>query len=89
MLKKSLLLVIVASLSCKTVARVALKYWTKKQVKEFVKNCETKSAGVIGEENAKKYCDCAVDFAAEKYRNYQDTKTLVLTDFIELVENCK
>ena len=51
--------------SCKTIARTALKYWTKKQVREFVSNCEDRSKNLLGEERAKKYCDCAVDVVAE------------------------
>ncbi len=75
--------------SCKTIARTAARYWTKKQIKEFVKNCETRSVRLIGEDNAKKYCDCAVDVVAEKYRNYQETKTISLIDLLNIADGCK
>jgi len=75
--------------SCKTVARAAVKYWTKRQVKEFVKNCESKTARLMGEETAAKYCDCAVDVVAEKYRNYNDVKSISILDILEVARGCK
>jgi hypothetical protein len=75
--------------SCKTIARTALKYWTKKQVREFVSNCEDRSKNLLGEERAKKYCDCAVDVVAEKYRNYEDIKKTSLMDVLKIANDCK
>ena len=80
---------LIGFLSCKAIARTAARYWTKKQIKEFVTNCETRSSRLIGEDNAKKYCDCAVDVVAEKYRNYQETKTISLIDLLNIAEGCK
>lgn len=75
--------------SCKTIARAAAKYWTNRQIKEFVSKCEDKSSFIIGADNAKKYCDCAVDVVAEKYRNYDDVKKASLTDVLKIANDCK
>ena len=82
-------MILITVVSCKAIARTAAKYWTKRQIKEFVSNCETRSARLLGEDNAKKYCNCAVDVVAEKYRNYQDTKTISLVDLLEIADGCK
>ena len=75
--------------SCKTIARAAAKYWTNRQIREFVGNCEDKTSLILGNENAKKYCDCAVDVVAEKYRNYEDLKKTTLTDVLKIAKDCK
>ncbi len=77
------------SFSCNTIARAAAKYWTNKQIREFVGKCEDKSSIILGSENAKKYCDCAVDVVAEKYRNYEDVKKASLTDVLKIARDCK
>lgn len=77
------------STSCNTIARAAAKYWTNKQIREFVGKCEDKSSIILGSENAKKYCDCAVDVVAEKYRNYEDVKKASLTDVLKIARDCK
>ena len=92
-MKKSNLVLLVCSClimlgSCKALARTAAKYWTRKQIKEFVNNCETKAAKIIGEEKAKHYCDCAVDVAAEKYKNYDDIKDVSALELIKLARDC-
>lgn len=76
-------------LSCKATARLALKYWTKKQVREFVSGCEDKTKSILGAEKAKKYCDCAVDVVAEKYQNYQEIKNVSILDILKIANNCK
>lgn len=80
---------IMVAASCKTIAKAAARYWTNKQIKEFVGKCEDKSSLIIGSENAKKYCDCAVDVVAEKYRNYEDVKKASLTDVLKIAKDCK
>ena len=75
--------------SCKTIARAAAKYWTNREIREFVGKCEDKSSIILGSENAKKYCDCAVDVVAEKYRNYEDVKKASLTDILQIARDCK
>lgn len=74
--------------SCGAMKRAALKYWTKKQVKEFVANCVTKAAPIVGEEKAAKYCDCAVDIVAEKYQDYSHIKTVPIREIIRLAKDC-
>lgn len=84
-----ILLVVVAVISCKTVGRVAARYWLKKEIKEFVTKCEDKVSLVFGSEKANKYCDCSVDLVAEQYHNYQDTKNLSVTEIIDFINKCK
>ncbi|MBK8494781.1 MAG: hypothetical protein IPL50_06990 [Chitinophagaceae bacterium] len=52
MKKSAVLLILVASvllavISCKTVGRIAAKYWLNREIKEFVSNCENKVSLVI------------------------------------------
>ncbi|MBY0479426.1 MAG: hypothetical protein K2Q24_17395 [Chitinophagaceae bacterium] len=81
--------ILITAISCKAIARTAAKYWTRKQIREFVSNCEIRSSRLIGEENATKYCNCAVDVVAQKYRDYQETKTISLVNLLEIAEGCK
>ena len=80
---------IVAIVSCKTVGRIAAKYWLNREIKEFVGNCEDKTSFIVGKENAHKYCDCAVDMVAEEYQNYQDSKKLSVSTIIDFINKCK
>lgn len=85
-----ILLTIVLSLgSCAAIAKTAAKYWTKKQIKEFVTNCEIKSSRLIGEDKTKQYCDCAVDVVAEKYKNYDDVKKASIIEVLKIAKDCK
>lgn len=94
-MKKTTILLIVLSLgifaavSCKTAGRIAARYWLKKEIKEFVSNCEEKTNKLVGSENAHKYCDCAVDIVAEQYHNYQDAKKISVMQIIEFINKCK
>ena len=81
--------VIINAVSCNSIARAAAKYWTNKQIREFVNKCEDKSSILLGSENAKKYCDCAVDIVAEKYRNYDDVKKASIADVLQAARDCK
>lgn len=78
-----------AILSCKTIARTAFKYWTKRQVKEFITNCEEKTGRLLGDESSKKYCNCAVDVVAENYRNYEDLKNISILEVLKIANDCK
>ena len=80
---------IIVLASCKTVSRIAAKYWLKREIKEFVSNCEDKAGLVVGKDNAHKYCDCAVDVVAEKYHDYQDARKISLVELISFVNNCR
>lgn len=75
--------------SCKLIGRTAAKYWTKKQIKTFVTNCEDNASKLLGEDEAKKYCDCAVDVVAEKYQNYDDIKSASIRDILRIAKDCK
>ena len=81
--------VVSTTTSCNSIARAAAKYWTNKQIREFIGKCEDKSAIILGSEHAKKYCDCAVDVVAEKYRNYDDVKNASLADVLKVARDCK
>jgi len=83
------LTVVLVAYSCKTAGRIAARYWLKREIKEFVSNCEDKISGIIGSEKAHKYCDCAVDLVAEKYQDYRDAKQLSLSDIVNFVNRCK
>ena len=76
-------------ISCKTVGRIAAKYWLNREIKEFVTNCEDKAGRIIGSENAQKYCDCAVDKVAEQYHNYQDAKKISIMEVVDFINKCK
>jgi hypothetical protein len=80
---------VIMFISCKTAGRIAARYWLKREIKEFVSNCENMAAKVIGAEKANKYCDCSVDLVAEQYHNYQDAKDLSLTEIISFINKCK
>ncbi len=84
-----LMAVVITSSSSNSIARAAAKYWTNKQIREFVNKCEDKSTILLGSENAKKYCDCAVDVVAEKYRNYEDVKNTSIADVLKVARDCK
>ncbi len=75
--------------SCKTVGRIAAKYWLNREIKEFVSNCENKAGKLIGSEKAHKYCDCSVDLVAEQYHNYQDAKNISVMEIIDFINKCK
>lgn len=75
--------------ACKTVGRIAAKYWLNREIKEFVSNCENKASKVIGSEKAHKYCDCSVDLVAEQYHNYQDAKNISVVELIDFINRCK
>ncbi len=83
----SLTLITIAS--CKTVGRIAAKYWLNREIKEFVSNCEDKASRLIGSEKAHKYCDCSVDLVAEQYHNYQDAKNISVMEILDFINKCK
>lgn len=94
MKKSTILLIVIAVslvtvISCKTVGRIAAKYWLNREIKEFVSNCEDKTNRLVGSENAHKYCDCAVDIVAEQYHNYQDAKKISVMEIIDFINKCK
>jgi hypothetical protein len=85
----TLSLIIITVISCKTVGRIAAKYWLKREIKEFVSNCESKAGKLIGSEKANKYCTCSVDLVAEQYHNYQDAKKISVLEIIDFINKCK
>lgn len=85
----ALSMMIIIVISCKTVGRIAAKYWLKREINEFVSNCENKAGKVIGSEKAHKYCDCSVDLVAEQYHNYQDAKNISVLEILDFINKCK
>ena len=84
-----ILISVIAVLSCKTVGRIAGKYWLNREIKEFVSNCEDKTSIIVGKENAHKYCDCAVDIVAEQYHDYQDARKLSVKSIVDFLNKCR
>ena len=84
-----ILITIITFISCKTVGRIAAKYWLNREIKEFVSNCENKAGNLIGSEKAHKYCDCSVDLVAEQYHNYQDAKSISVLEILDFINKCK
>lgn len=74
--------------NCKAMARAAAKYWTKKQIKEFITNCENSAIGKLGESKGKDFCGCAVDVMAEQYHNYDDAKNINFAQVIIAAKEC-
>lgn len=75
--------------SCKMLLKGAAKYWGKKQVKEFLENCEANSSKLMSDDKAKEYCDCAVDIVAEKYQNFEDVKKMGFLEALKIAKDCK
>jgi hypothetical protein len=91
-MKKTLFIVLIASsclLSCKAVMKGAARYWTKKQIKEFITNCETHASKLMSTEKAVQYCDCAVNVVSEKYQNYEDVKSAGIMEVLKIAKDCK
>lgn len=82
-------LALITVISCKTVGRIAAKYWLNREIKEFVSTCEDKATRIVGSENAHKWCDCTVDLVAEKYHDYKDAKNLSLVEILDFINKCK
>ena len=76
-------------LGCKAIAKAAAKHWTKKQIKEFIANCEEKSSKLMSDEKAKHYCECAVDKVAEKYPKFEDYKKIGIIEALKIAKDCK
>jgi hypothetical protein len=76
-------------ISCKAIMKGAARYWTKKQIKEFVANCETHASKLMSNEKAVQYCDCAVNVVSEKYQNYEDVKSAGIMEVLKIAKDCK
>lgn len=67
----------------------AARYWTKKQIKEFVANCENHASKLMSEEKAAEYCNCAVNVVSEKYQNFEDVKKAGIMEVLKVASDCK
>jgi len=85
----AILITSITIVSCKTVGRIAAKYWLKREINEFVSKCEDKAGKLIGSEKAHQYCDCAVDRVAEQYHNYEDAKSISVLEILDFINKCK
>ncbi len=77
-----------AYFGCKAVAKAALKYWTKKQVKEWRSKCNERLSNNKLIKNASQFCDCAIDKISEKYHNYDDAKNIQALQIIDEAREC-
>ena len=75
-------------INCKAMAKAAVKYWTKQQIKEFKANCNDKVRNNKLIPNASDFCDCASGTLMEKFHNYEDVKTLGVVDLIREAKDC-
>jgi hypothetical protein len=51
-------------------------------------NCQEKTSNLIGDEKAKRFCNCAVDVVAEQYQNYNETKTISAATLLNAAKDC-
>lgn len=87
----ALLLLIPFSLStesCKSIAKAAVKHWTKKQIKSFKSDCETKVSKRFNPEKAKQFCDCATGTLSEKYPDAEQAKALNMLQLLSEASKC-
>jgi hypothetical protein len=78
----------IALIQCKAMAKAAVKYWSKQQIKEFKSKCNdgTKNNKLIG--NAADFCDCAQGNLMEKFHNYDDVKLMGILEIIKEAKDC-
>lgn len=91
-MKKSILILALAAftlVSCKLFVKSAAKYWTSKQIDEFIGNCQANASKLMSNEKAEAYCDCAVDKVAKEYQNYADVKKASLKEVLKVAADCK
>ena len=74
---------------CKLFIRKAAKHWSKKQVNMFLTKCEDQATTFLGEEKAKRYCDCAVDVVAERYPKFEDIEKVSVRELLKIAGDCK
>lgn len=84
-----LLLIAMSLVSCKAMLKGAARYWTKKQIQEFVTNCETHASKLMSNEKAVQYCDCALNVVSEKYQNYEDAKKAGIMEVLKVAADCR
>lgn len=84
----SLLIAGVQLVQCKSMAKAAAKYWTKKQIKEFKAKCKDGALNNKLIKNADDFCDCATSGIAEKYKNYEDAKAMGIVQMIKEAKDC-
>ena len=75
--------------SCKATARLAARYWTRKQISTFITRCEENAAPILGQERSKQICDCAVDKVADTYRDYKEAERLPAVKLLQLAQDCR
>jgi hypothetical protein len=73
---------------CRSMAKAAARYWTKKQINEFKHTCTegVKANKTVG--NGSEFCDCASENLMEKYHNYDEAKTLSIEQIIKEQKEC-
>jgi hypothetical protein len=79
---------ITSEYSCKSMAKAAAKHWTKKQIKEFKKNCNEKATSKFSSEKAVSFCDCATDVLKDKVPDFTKAMALSLGEMIKEAGKC-
>ncbi len=73
--------------SCKSLAKAAAKHWTKKQIRNFAKNCEEKVKGKLSEEKASSFCSCASEAISQDY-SLEDANLMDGIKLLKVAANC-
>ena len=75
-------------IQCKAMAKAALKYWTKQQVKEFKSKCNEGAKNNKLIPNASDFCDCATTTLSEKFHDYNDVKSMGILEMVKEARDC-
>jgi hypothetical protein len=62
--------------------------WTKTTEKEFVENCVNSTAEDLEYDEAKLYCECALEYVKEKSSNPEVARDMNDTDYQNIKERC-
>ncbi|MDR9399271.1 hypothetical protein [Salibacter sp.] len=62
--------------------------WTKTTEKEFVENCVNSTAEALEYDEAKLYCECALEYAKEKSSNPEVARDMNDADYQNIKERC-
>ena len=81
------LLVALPQPSCKSLAKAAVKHWTKKQRKEFIAKCKDGAVTAFGD-NTNEVCACVATSVEENMPNYEDAKAVTVMKMISMGKEC-
>lgn len=64
------------------------KRWALKDQEDFRQSCVENAKSGIGEEKAKKYCECMLEKVMKKYPDVNDTEKMTMGETVELAKEC-